>query len=37
MGVLLYDGSETLPLGDRIWAVPISSLWGENQPKIGKN
>jgi predicted AAA+ superfamily ATPase len=29
MGVLLYDGSETLPLGDRIWAVPISSLWGE--------
>ncbi len=31
MGVLLYDGSETLPLGDRIWAVPISSLWGENQ------
>jgi predicted AAA+ superfamily ATPase len=30
MGVLLYDGSETLPIGDRIWAVPISSLWGEH-------
>jgi predicted AAA+ superfamily ATPase len=37
MGVLLYDGSETLPVGDRIWAVPISSLWGENQPNMGKN
>lgn len=28
MGVLLYDGSETLPLGDGMWAVPLSSLWG---------
>ena len=28
MGVLLYDGSETLPLGDGIWAAPLSSLWG---------
>jgi len=28
MGVLLYDGDETLPLGQGIWAVPISSLWG---------
>jgi hypothetical protein len=28
MGVLLYDGSETVPLGDRIWAAPLSSLWG---------
>ena len=28
MGVLLYDGAETLPLGDRIWAAPLSSLWG---------
>ncbi len=28
MGVLLYDGTETLPLGDNIWAVPLSSLWG---------
>lgn len=27
-GILLYDGDETLPLGDRIWAVPLSSLWG---------
>lgn len=28
LGVILYDGSETLPLGDRLWAAPISSLWG---------
>lgn len=28
MGVLLYDGTETMPLGDGIWAVPLSSLWG---------
>ena len=28
MGVLLYDGTETLPLGDRIWAAPLSTLWG---------
>lgn len=28
LGVLLYDGSETLPLGDGIWAAPLSSLWG---------
>lgn len=26
-GVLLYTGSQTIPLGDRIWAVPISGLW----------
>lgn len=28
MGVLLYDGEETLPLGDNIWAAPLSTLWG---------
>ena len=28
LGVVLYDGSETLPLGDRLWAMPISTLWG---------
>lgn len=26
-GVVLYTGSDTLPLADRIWAVPISGLW----------
>lgn len=29
MGVILYDGTETMPLGDRLWAVPISTLWGK--------
>lgn len=28
LGVVLYDGTETLPLGDRLWAMPISTLWG---------
>ncbi|MBZ0225947.1 MAG: ATP-binding protein [Comamonas sp.] len=28
MGVLLYDGTQTMPLGSGIWAVPLSSLWG---------
>lgn len=28
MGILLYDGEETMPLGDGIWAAPLSTLWG---------
>ncbi len=28
-GILLYDGTETQPLGNRLWAAPISTLWGE--------
>lgn len=28
LGLILYDGVETLPLGDKFWAVPIASLWG---------
>jgi len=26
-GVVIYSGEHTLPLGDRIWAVPVSGLW----------
>lgn len=26
-GFVVHAGSQTVPLGDRIWAVPISSLW----------
>jgi predicted AAA+ superfamily ATPase len=26
-GFVLYTGSDTKPLGDRLWAVPISALW----------
>jgi predicted AAA+ superfamily ATPase len=29
LGIILYDGTETMPLGDRLWAAPISTLWGE--------
>ena len=28
LGVILYDGEETLPLGEGLWAAPLSSLWG---------
>jgi predicted AAA+ superfamily ATPase len=28
MGILFYDGADIVPLGDKIWAAPISSLWG---------
>jgi len=27
VGVLLYDGEHRLPMGDRLWAVPMCSLW----------
>lgn len=26
-GVVLYAGADTKPLGDRLWALPISALW----------
>jgi predicted AAA+ superfamily ATPase len=26
-GVVLYTGASTKPLGDRLWAVPLSALW----------
>jgi len=29
LGVILYDGLETMPIGDSLWAVPISTLWGK--------
>lgn len=28
MGVLMYDGTETMPVGDKLWAAPFSTLWG---------
>lgn len=27
LGVVLYDGTETMPIGNRLWAVPVSTLW----------
>ncbi|WP_276808928.1 ATP-binding protein [Castellaniella defragrans] len=32
MGVLLYDGAETMPLGPGLWAAPLSTLWGRASP-----
>ncbi len=29
LGVVLYDGEDTMPLGDRPWAAPLSTLWGK--------
>jgi uncharacterized protein len=26
-GVVVYTGEQTIPLGDRLWAVPLSGLW----------
>ena len=26
-GILLYNGEQALPAGDRLWALPLSSLW----------
>ncbi|MHB1887327.1 MAG: DUF4143 domain-containing protein, partial [Acidimicrobiales bacterium] len=26
-GVVVHTGSETLPFGDRLWAVPTAALW----------
>lgn len=28
-GVILYDGNDTLPIGEQLWAVPISTLWND--------
>ena len=32
LGVILHTGPETVPLGDRLWALPVSALW--HQPEI---
>jgi predicted AAA+ superfamily ATPase len=26
-GIVIYSGADTVPLGDRLWAVPVSGLW----------
>ncbi len=26
-GVVLYAGEQTFPFGERLWALPLSSLW----------
>jgi uncharacterized protein len=29
-GIIVYSGEHTLPLGDRLWALPISGLWHDS-------
>lgn len=26
-GIVIYSGEQTIPLGDRLWAVPYAGLW----------
>ncbi len=26
-GVVLYQGMETVPFGEKLWAVPLAGLW----------
>lgn len=26
-GIVIYSGAQTIPLGDRLWAVPYAGLW----------
>ena len=35
LGVILYDATETLPFGERLWAAPISTLWGNSTSRVG--
>jgi hypothetical protein len=34
VGLVIHAGTQTLPLGDRLWAVPVSALW-RNDPVPG--
>jgi hypothetical protein len=30
-GVVIHCGEQTLPFGDRMWAVPVPALWQEHR------
>lgn len=30
VGIVLHTGQHSLPLGDRLWAVPVSTLWRDD-------
>ena len=34
-GVVLYDGEQTLPFGDGLWAVPFGALWNGRSTEGG--
>lgn len=29
-GIVLYDGEDTVPVGERLWAAPLSALWSSS-------
>ena len=29
-GIVLYDGEDTVPVGERLWAAPLSALWSRD-------
>lgn len=33
-GVVLHDGEQAIPFGDRLWAAPISALWGTDHGSL---
>ncbi len=33
LGVVLYEGNDTLPFGDGLWAAPVSVLWSSRRRK----
>lgn len=33
-GAVIYTGTESRPLTERIWAVPVSALWGAADPLV---
>ncbi|PSL04655.1 uncharacterized protein DUF4143 [Haloactinopolyspora alba] len=36
IGLVVHSGSQTLPLGERLWAVPVSTLWrADPAPEVG--
>ncbi len=36
-GIVLYTGQQSLPLGDRLWAMPVDALWRWGaQPQVPK-
>jgi hypothetical protein len=33
-GVVIYTGAETRALAEKIWALPVSALWGADDPHV---
>jgi predicted AAA+ superfamily ATPase len=33
-GAVIYSGAETRPLTEKIWAIPVSALWGAADPLV---